>query len=294
MQVVGLGYLGLTASDLDEWRSYASDALGLAVWPKSEDPDTLYLRMDEREWRLAVHRGPSSGELAYIGWELASQHDWESGVQELRDLGYDVDVFGDDDAHQRSVSGLARFVAPGGQTTELFYGAVVQPNFVSPLGVRFVTGRMGMGHVVLTLPDNVLGEALRFYQDALGFRVSDYLDAVPIKGALLHCNPRHHSLGLVGLGDGPSTHHFMLEVDAIDDVGRGLDRCNARNTPMMLALGRHANDNAFSFYMISPSGVGVEYGAEGRVIDPDKFSASRLVGNSEADVWGHQLLLTGG
>ena len=44
--VTELGYLGLSVSDLDAWRSYASEVAGMEVFDDGED-DRVYLRMDQ-------------------------------------------------------------------------------------------------------------------------------------------------------------------------------------------------------------------------------------------------------
>ena len=59
------------------------------------------------------------------------------------------------------------------------------------------------------------------------------------------------------------------------------NRCGRKLTGTM---GRHANDHMVSFYMQSPAGFDVEYGAEGRTID----DWSRYeVFESTPSFWGH-------
>ena len=79
--------------------------------------------------------------------------------------------------------------------------------------------------------------------------------------------------------------HVMVEVDSVDEVGRAMDRMKAAGVKLTGTLGRHANDHMVSFYMLSPSGFMIEYGAEGRTIeDWDKYSAFQSTVNS---FWGH-------
>ncbi|MGB1060798.1 MAG: hypothetical protein ACPGZU_11750, partial [Ketobacter sp.] len=50
-------------------------------------------------------------------------------------------------------------------------------------------------------------------------------------------------------------------------------------------LGRHANDHMVSFYMATPSGFMLEYGAEGRTVaDWSRYSPFQSTVNS---FWGH-------
>ena len=99
----------------------------------------------------------------------------------------------------------------------------------------FVTDGMGLGHVVLRVPDMVGASA--FYTDVLGFRISDYWAERMI---FLHCNPRHHSIAFGNFGDGArQLTHFMLEVRNLDDVGTTLDLCQERGVPIAATFGRH-------------------------------------------------------
>lgn len=81
MPLRGLGYLGVTSPDLAPWRAFASELIGLA--PVSTSAVQLRFRMDERGWRLAVHRGARAG-LAYAGWEAADRDSVDEVAARLR------------------------------------------------------------------------------------------------------------------------------------------------------------------------------------------------------------------
>ncbi len=69
MDIRGIGYLGFESPNIDAWRSYGPEVLGLAIAPSPEDePEALYLKMDDRRYRFAFQPGPID-KLAYIGWE---------------------------------------------------------------------------------------------------------------------------------------------------------------------------------------------------------------------------------
>ncbi len=282
--VVGLGYVGLYAVDVDAWRSYSTEVLGLQPTVRDvEDDGGLYLRADEREWRFAIHPGDAGG-AAYIGWEVANHQALERVGRALADAGIDVKEGSPNAAHQRGVEGLLQCTDPDGFSVEFFYGARIpkQP-FVSPRGVRFVTGNLGLGHVFLFVTD--LNATKRFYLETLGFRLSDTILFHGRKVHFLHINPRHHSLAFVENRDlAPALGHFMLEVDNLDDVGRALDVVNSGGAVLTETLGRHTNDLAVSFFMKNPSGSEVEYGYDGRLVDDDTWKVSSYDSTS---FWGH-------
>ncbi|MBF6360191.1 VOC family protein [Nocardia farcinica] len=283
-EVVGLGYVGLRATDLDAWRTYGTEILGLqdVSGVEGADEETVLLRADERGWRFAIHRGESGG-AAYIGWEVPDRRALDALAARLAAAGVAVE---EDSrcAAARGVEGLLRGTDPDGHRLEFFYGARVPKRpFLSPRGVRFVTGDLGLGHVFFFVTD--LAAAKRFYLDVLGFRLSDTIEFHGRKVHFLHVNPRHHSLAFVENPDlAPALGHFMLEVDDIDDVGRALDEVHAHEATLTETLGRHTNDLAISFFMKNPSGSEVEYGYDGRLVDDATWRVSNYDATS---LWGH-------
>jgi 3,4-dihydroxy-9,10-secoandrosta-1,3,5(10)-triene-9,17-dione 4,5-dioxygenase len=289
-KVIAYGYLGVTAPDLDAWRTYATDILGVALGPGSDDERVL-LRIDERAWRISVE--PGSGGLAFCGWEVANAESLEAlaGDLDVAGIAYKEDT---ELAAARGVNGLLTCTDPGGNQVEFFYGAYIpiEP-FVSPTGAQFVTsaqgpGDMGYGHTVITYPD--LAETKHFYMDVLGFRLSDTISFDTPRGVMsatfTHVNRRHHSLAFIEIPGAPSAlNHFMLETTDIDMVGRAYDKVNEQGIEIVSTIGKHSNDHMVSFYVKSPSGFAIEYGTGGRQIDDSVWVASNY---RVASYWGHK------
>ena len=171
---------------------------------------------------------------------------------------------------------------------------------MSPYGNRFVTGRQGLGHVVL--PVAAADEsALRFYTEVLGFRLRDSMRLAPellgrpagppLWMRFLGCNPRHHSLALAPFPAPAGIVHLMIEVGSLDDVGRALERCGRRGAPVSATLGRHANDLMVSFYVRTPGGFDIEYGTDGRLVDDATWISRETTAIS---LWGHRFGPAGG
>ena len=155
--------------------------------------------------------------------------------------------------------------------------------FVSPAGVsRFVTGPLGLGHIVMITP--TFDESVAFYTGQLGFRESDsmLLDGMQLK--FLHCNPRHHSLALA-TGPRPMLAHFMVEAGSIDDVGYALDRCEANGVRVKQGIGRHSNDEMISFYAQAPGRFDFEFGWGGLLVDDATWAVQEITKTSH---WGHR------
>lgn len=113
-----------------------------------------------------------------------------------------------------------------------------------------------------------IGKAVRFYQDVLGFSVTDYIAWDQADAIFLHCNPRHHSLALInecyGMKGG-DMNHFMLETRSLDDVGRAYDIVRSRKLPLVLALGQHSNDRMTSLYLLGHVSRSFQWGGAGPV-----------------------------
>lgn len=285
--VKSLGYIGVGADDLDAWRAFGTEVLGLQVGepPAGGNDDALYLRMDGRAYRIAIEKG-QPGALHYLGFEVGTRQQLADLATELRSKGHDVVDEPADACTQRRVAAMISTTDPAGNRAEFFVGhEEATAPFVSPTGARFVIEDMGIGHAFVMVPD--IDAFLAFYNDVLGFRLSDTIELAPgLVGYFLHCNPRHHSLAALTVPGVPAhLQHIMLQVESIDSVGRAYDKVKADGIPIESSLGKHTNDHMISFYCKTPSGFAVEYGIEGRTIDDDTW----VVGHyTAASYWGHQ------
>lgn len=284
MELLGLAYLGLAVPDVEQWRRFATEVLGLMpVAARDSRTDEVRFKADEREWRIALSQASVPG-LAYAGFELGSEAAFAQAIDELQTNGARFRRGSRSECDERRVRDLAVLTDPSGVQVELCWGPVLNGGFVSPVGVpRFVTGALGLGHYVVLTPD--LDASMAFYTELLGFRLSDYVVIGPeMSVQFLRCTPRHHSVALTAVGPMSGLHHFALEVDDIDQVGYALERASKAGHPITATLGRHRNDRMLSFYMRSPAGFEVEVGCGVRLVDDRTWVANEFAGGDE---WGH-------
>lgn len=274
-----LGYLRLGVRDPVAWSAFASAVLGL----QSAGPHRY--RMDQCSWRLETAPASTDGVVA-VGLEVAHEAALEAIGHRLSKAGVCVEGAARETLAERNVRGLLRCSDPSGTPLELFWGQRIEiVPFASPRGVRFVTGELGLGHVVLGVDRDRYRDTVGFYRDLLGFRVSDYFRMGDREAVFLHCNPRHHSLAIGEWPAAPGLIHFMLEVEDLDAVGFALDACYAKGVRVKRTLGRHSNDRMVSFYAETPSGFDVEYGWGGRLIDDATWTVSEV---AHGTLWGHR------
>ena len=262
--VTELGYLGFLATNLDEWKIFATEIAGMELVDEGEG-DRFYLRMDNWHHRIAVHASDQD-DLAYAGWRVVGPVEFEELVRKLEDAGIEIAVASDAEARERRVLGLAKTVDPGGNPTEIFFAPQVDTyrpfHPGRPMFGRFVTGEQGIGHCILRQDD--VEAAVRFYR-LLGLRGGvEYRLGLPngmvAEPYFMHCNERQHS---VAFGLGPMDkriNHLMLEYTELDDLGLAHDIVRQRGIDVALQLGKHANDEALTFYCANPSGWLWEFG----------------------------------
>ena len=203
-----LGYLRIESADVAAWREFGVRVLGLTEGRGPSD-GALYLRMDDFPARLVIVQGARDRLLA-TGWEVADVAALAAVRRSLAEAGVAVQAGTHEEVAARRVGEMLRFDDPAGNAVEVFCGAALEHRpAVSPYGNHFVTGNMGLGHVVLpvagaaldsrpaitpygtefvtgdlgmghvVMPAPNLEPALRFWTDVLGFRLRDSMRLAP-------------------------------------------------------------------------------------------------------------------
>jgi 2,3-dihydroxybiphenyl 1,2-dioxygenase len=276
-------------TNLPAWKTFATDILGFQSNGTSGN-DSLLLRIDEYAYRLMLQTGDED-DVAFVGWEVPDRPALNALAEVLERAGVKVSRASDREASSRKVESFIRFSDPTGLTLEAFYGPLALYNlpFQSPSGVSgFVTGELGMGHIVIAVSD--FAQSLHFYTELLGMRETDYFHVGAPDGsvrpiAFLHCNRRHHSLAFSEAREGKRLRHIMFQVNSLDDVGRTYYRCQDMGVELAGSLGRHSNDHMVSFYVRTPSGFDLEYGWGAREIDDQTWHVQT---HADPSMWGHR------
>ncbi|MFH8600602.1 VOC family protein [Streptomyces flaveolus] len=295
MKIHALGYIGFASPRHEEWLTFGPEVLGLQIGERGAD-GTVHLRMDDRHRRLSVHPG-TEDRLLYVGWELAGKAAFTEAVAELQAKGYAPTPGSAEDCAERQVQGLARFEDPFGFPHEIFYAPVFTAGSFrpgKPMAGQFVGGTDGVGHVVFVVPE-ITPALEKFTTDVLGLELFGGWTATTPDGRVTgsqfyRCNPRTHCLGYVGVPGMKGVQHIAIESTRLDDVGRAWDLVQERDDiPVTVTLGRHMSDSLISFYMRSPTGFDIEFGAGGELL-PDDFVQTSP---STSEAWGHKFVADG-
>lgn len=288
VKIQALGYVVAESTDVAKWKSYAEQVLGMSTAPAANGG--LYLKMDEREFRIAVVPGHADRYFA-SGWDVATEREFDHAVAKLKDAGVEVVAASEQVRAERKAQKLVSFQDPSGNRHELRFGDTGRPApFKSPIGVKgFKTGAQGVGHTVL--PSLQFDASLKFFRDVLGFGLSDIFNFKPAPEApvmrihFLHAaSGRHHSLALAEMPSPSGCVHMMVEVDDKADVDAAEARRAKHGVKLMATMGQHENDKMTSFYMMTPGNFALEYGWGGISVDPATWKTTET---KQVSIWGH-------
>ena len=135
---------------------------------------------------------------------------------------------------------------------------------------------MRLGHVVLKAVD--FPAMLAFYQEVLGFRISDsYYAGEPSStvAAFLHCGlgsayTDHHTVALIGMGvTQRDFDHCAFEVLDWDDLAAGNRHLVERGHRHAWGIGRHVQGSQVFDYWRDPFGNKVEHWTDGDLVNDE-------------------------
>jgi catechol-2,3-dioxygenase len=112
-----------------------------------------------------------------------------------------------------------------------------------------------LSHLLIFVTD--VPRAVKFYTQALGFRMSDQsLDVI----AFLHgAHSSDHHLLAMAKSNGPGLHHSSWVVPSIDDVGLGMEQMYNAGYRKGWGVGRHVIGSNYFYYAQDPWGSFTEF-----------------------------------
>ena len=285
-EILQLGYIRLGVKALDWWREFA-ELVGFDT--ASDAPaNELQLRTDaEREYRFALVNSGEPG-LQTIGWEVGSAKAMASVRRRLMALDARFIDVSRDEKDERKVEDMFAVLDPDGVRNEVYWGpsCALRKPFRSPVGTAFESGPCGNGHVTMNVAD--APATLKFYLDAMGFRLSDaaWMDG-HARVYFLRCNARHHSYAFAQMPQRPpGTVHVMADLAGLDQLGVVRDRLLGAGMTLNRDLGSHPLDGVVSIYVATPEGFDFELACGTRFINESTWEADKFRRNGLA--WGHR------
>lgn len=290
-----LGYVVVESNRLTDWHRFGADAIGLHVDELTRD--ALRFRLDDRECRFLIRRGPAEDVVA-AGWEVDDHETFDVVLGRATGAGLPVTEGTEEDAALRGVERLWRFPGPKGIATEIFARARTTATPLTMHNAEFVTGRSGMGHLAIT---TTRPEQLHTYWNnlldlRLTDRVVERVGPAMLRIRFLRAGERHHSIALAnvsGLAIDPirtSVQHINIEVARLDDVLDSFHRVTELGFAMAWSVGQHTNDRELSYYCVTPSGFELEVGWNPVVVTPELEATWEPGEYDSISVWGHTVV----
>lgn len=248
--------IAIGVTDLDAAERFYNATWHLQTVAKT--PDAVYLRgAGPFHHILALHRSDKP-DVRHVTFTVASSADLDAIAARTSAAG------------GRVLSGPAKVDEPGSGTAV---------TIADPQGriLRFVHGDerhdetshadapSRITHVVFNSAD--VAAAQRFYEEALGFRLSDRTKIM----AFMRCNSDHHSIALAD-SDANTLNHIAFVMPDLDAVMRGAGRMRDAGWPIEWGVGRHGPGNNVFAYFVGPDDFVIEYTADVLQVD-DSYKA---------------------
>jgi 2,3-dihydroxybiphenyl 1,2-dioxygenase len=290
-----LGYVVVESNRLTNWHRFGADAIGLHVDELTRD--ALRFRLDDRECRFLIRRGPAEDVVA-AGWEVDDHETFDVILGRATAAGLPVTEGTEQEAALRGVERIWRFPGPKSIATEIFTRARTTAAPLTMQNAAFVTGRSGMGHLAIT---TTRPEQLHTYWNnlldlRLTDRVVERVGPAMLRIRFLRAGERHHSIALANVGGlaidpiRTSVQHINIEVARLDDVLDSFHRITELGFAMAWSVGQHTNDRELSYYCVTPSGFELEVGWNPVVVTPELEATWEPSDYDSISIWGHTVV----
>lgn len=282
VSVADLQFVALAVPDLAAERRFFGEVWGLSE--AGESDGKVYFAAEGSSQPFVIQlRQDDEKKTDLIGFSASSRADVDAIFAQAKAANAKIIA---EPAASAGMSGsyACRFFDPDGRAIEVVCDAPQRPARQLQPGEAIPTG---LSHVVFHSPDHK-GLA-RFYEEALGFRVSDWLGEFMV---FLRCNAVHHRLAI--LPGPPALNHVAFDVTSVDELMRGLARMHQNGVRLQWGPGRHtAGNNTFSYYE-TPNGNAVEYTSDLEEVDDATWVAQTYqMSPSITDQWGTGRIMTG-
>ncbi len=228
-----LGYAVFESPDVLRMAEYYQNVIGFEAVERSSKRAVMATKSGQIA--LVFENGPST-HCPRLSLEADPDFDLEDAGRVLRSHGLSVELCSD---IAPGVREAAVFTDPKGTEIEIL-------SRVEPVATRANGGGISpvkFGHIAFTA--STAKSITDFYCNALGFRVSDWIESV---FAFLRCGPDHHTCNFI---DGPDgvMHHMAFELKDWAHVLTASDLLAANRKPIIWGPGRHeVGHNIFIYH----------------------------------------------
>jgi catechol 2,3-dioxygenase len=266
MAVMRIGHVSLRVNDLEAARRHYHDVVGLVETHRDADGTTYYKAWDEWDrYSLILSKGIPG--LNHAAYKVESDEDLDRFAKRIDAWGIAVEELSPGTIP--FVEKALRFRLPSSQSLVLyskkdFVGKGVGttnpdpwPDDIHGCGVLHLDHTLFVGELSPPQGVNHVADSARFFQQALGFQLTEQIVAGPGNSiqaaAFLSCSSKPHDIAFVpGQRDG--FHHLAYFLDSWHDVLRAADIMSKHKVKIDVGPTRHGITRGQTIYFFDPSG----------------------------------------
>jgi catechol 2,3-dioxygenase-like lactoylglutathione lyase family enzyme len=227
-----LGHATFETPDLEKAIEYYTQVNGLIV--AARDKSRAFLATKTGQLVVQLDKGAEAN-CTQLSFEVAPDSDFAAMGRELEKEGIRSEQRND------SIPGMGkvlRFTDPKGTVIELFSEWSYLGKHLQPLGA----GPLKLGHIAFQVLD--VQKVTKFYQDVLGFRVSDWIEDFFV---FMRCGPDHHTVNFI-TGKKAKMHHIAFELKDFSHLQDACEIFGQQNVPIIWGPLRHGPGHNIATY----------------------------------------------
>jgi catechol 2,3-dioxygenase len=284
MAIVRVGFLELWVRDLERSLEFYEGLLGFRL--EHREGQSAYLRgYEELEWSLKLTEAPMAAVRA-LGFKVGAEEGLEALMAwaEAEGLPHRLEA----DWGRPKV---LRVQDPFGYPLAFYFRAEKLPRVLQDYHLHRGPGVLRIDHLNVFSPE--VAEATRYYQERLGFRLTEYTEDEEgrLWASWLHRKGNVHDIAFTN-GEGPRLHHFAYWLPDPLAILKAADiLAGARRTDQIeRGPGRHGISNAMFLYLKDPDGHRLElYTSDYLTVDPDLPPVRWSLNDPRRQtLWGHR------
>jgi catechol-2,3-dioxygenase len=235
VQVAKIGHAAFQTTRLEALLTYYTDVIGLTLTERGSD-GSAYLSCGVDHHSIILSPA-SEDRFQHVAFQLENSISLHEAARQLREMGIPGEIQTD---AQPGIPELLQIADPDGNCIQLYTSTQQVNGGFCESGIVPVK----LGHVAMYVSD--AKKMASFYQQALGFRASDWLEDFFV---FLRCQRDHHTMNFLQSKRKNELFHIAFELRDWAHVQTAVDLLSRRNISLVWGPGRHGmGHNIFTYH----------------------------------------------
>ncbi|GLV55771.1 oxidoreductase [Dictyobacter sp. S3.2.2.5] len=235
VHVAKIGHAAFHTTNLDRLLAYYTDILGLTLTARGSD-GTAYLSCGI-DHHSVILTPATENRLHHVAFQLDQSVSLSDAARQLHEAGIESELMSD---AQPGIPELLQISDPDSNLIQLYANTEHVSSGFGGTGIVPVK----LGHVAMYVSD--VKKVVAFYQQALGFRVSDWLEDFFV---FMRCTIDHHTMNFLQSKRKNEMFHVAFELRDWAQVQSACDWLNKHHLPLAWGPGRHGiGHNIFTYH----------------------------------------------